>query len=618
MRVRDSKLMANRSFLLLAATAAACSGPEQRGDADAGVDASGDGDAQDAIDLSDGAPDGALDAPSGLDADAPESLDGSPGSCHEEPIGWVDDSTVRIGNGAIHGSVVESSIGVPISEFMSIPYALPPGGERRWRSPEPMGCFDEPVEATEAPPWCQQVDNSTGEMAGQEDCLFLNVWAPANAEGPLPVMFWIHGGGMWYGHAHADGVTSGRELAARGVVVVSVHFRVGSLGWIADPVFGDENPHGASGNYGLMDVVEALRWVQENINAFGGDSDRVTIFGLSGGADRVLYLMASPEAAGLFHRAVAQEGTAWTMDVEDSTAVAFELRTHLGCDEPGATSDAIKACLRAADPEDVARFSYVDHSYYANVDGFMLPRPLAETYAHGEHNHVPFISFVANEDRGHIIREAEYTTPEAWEATIRDYLGTSPVEMVDAVVEAYPFGMVTPEDNRWTEVYFETHMIFNCRHRLMSRHIARTQAEPVYAGVFQECPDDPICALGAYHGAEVPYLFQFDTGHDDSEWALADDMTEYWIRFATDGDPNGGALEVWPVFEQASELYFIFDSDEGLFPREHVEAGYLDVFCDVWDPFWPHCGNGIVDWGESCDDGNAVEGDGCSNFCIAD
>ncbi|MEP6007523.1 MAG: carboxylesterase family protein, partial [Nitratireductor sp.] len=218
-------------------------------------------------------------------------------------------------------------------QFLGIPYAKPPLGDLRWRAPQPVAPWDEVRDATA---WSDQAAQNAalerfGEGGMSEDSLYLNVTAPKDAEG-LPVMVWFHGGGFTALTSNTKPFNNPEAVASKGVVQVSVNHRLGPFGYIAHPGLSAESGYNGSGNYGQMDLIAALEWVQENIAAFGGDADNVTIFGESGGGRKVLSLMASPEASGLFHRAISQSGTLIpdTRSLANAEAIGSELQTNLG------------------------------------------------------------------------------------------------------------------------------------------------------------------------------------------------------------------------------------------------------------------------------------------------
>ena len=329
------------------------------------------------------------------------------------PSALSPDTPVAVTGGLVRGAPAETHPG--ILAFQGIPYAAAPVGDLRWRPPAPAATWDGVRDASAPGATCpQQGLPGGGQGAAQsEDCLYLNVWAPREADGPLPVMVWIHGGGYRLGSGSG---TYGAPLAARGVVLVTINYRLNVFGFLAHPALSAESPHGASGNYGLLDMVAALEWVRDNAAAFGGDPDRVTIFGESAGGGAVMALMIAPQAEGLFHRAIAQSWTyvhGWDRPLdapargwEPAEALGERVGEVLGASGAGADFAAVAArwrcttrargrlrrqprrprarhvlaAMRAADAQDVleaagagALFLWSGTLWAPNVDGWVIP-----------------------------------------------------------------------------------------------------------------------------------------------------------------------------------------------------------------------------------------------------
>ncbi|MFN4023840.1 MAG: carboxylesterase/lipase family protein, partial [Hyphomonas sp.] len=289
----------------------------------------------------------------------------------------------------------EAASGVHI--FRGIPYAEAPVGERRWKPPVPAAPFEATFAAETFGPACIQPRPREGSIyanppeAISEDCLTLNIWAPAEVQN-APVFVWIHGGALTAGYA-SESMYDGTRLAEAGVVVVSINYRLGVMGYLAHPELSAESPDGISGNYGLLDQIEALRWVQRNVTAFGGDADNVTIAGESAGALSVMYLMAAPAARGLFHKAIAQ--SAYLI----STPALKEARHgHYAAEDVGsyvaqAVGAGDLAGLRAMDAESLAAAAAkAGFAPWGSIDGKVLPRQLVEIFDAGEQAAVPLIA----------------------------------------------------------------------------------------------------------------------------------------------------------------------------------------------------------------------------------
>ena len=265
------------------------------------------------------------------------------------------DASVMVTGGAIQGAV--SARNDDIVAFKGIPYAAPPVGDRRWRPPEPIVGWEGVRDASESGAIC--IQNGGRNVTQDEDCLFLNVWAPRETSEPRPVLFWIHGGG-YTGGSGSTAIYDGAELAADGAVVVTINYRLNVFGFLAHPALSAESPHGASGNYGLLDMVAALEWVRDNIATFGGDPGRVTIFGESAGGGAVMSVMLMPQAEGLFHGAIAQSNwingwdrplaeaaRGWEAAEEQGLRVAAALGIRGNTDEALAAMRAASAVGRA-------------------------------------------------------------------------------------------------------------------------------------------------------------------------------------------------------------------------------------------------------------------------------
>jgi len=303
--------------------------------------------------------------------------------------------------GALSGQI-EGNLRV----FRGIPYALPPVGARRWRAPAPMPHWQGVRAADAFGPACVQPQSgalsniySNRPMPMSEDCLTLNIWAPAGAR-HAPVIVWIHGGALWSGSSR-EALYNGTHMAARGVIVVSINYRLGVLGYLAHPGLSAESPSHVSGNYGLLDQIEALRWVRRNIGAFGGDAANVTVAGESAGALSILYLMASPEAHGLFGKAIAQSG--YMISMPELRAARHGTPSAEGSGEllGQALHAPDIASLRALDAATLtAGAAAAGFGPFANVDGHVLPEQMVDAFDAGRQVHVPIIiGFNAGEIR---------------------------------------------------------------------------------------------------------------------------------------------------------------------------------------------------------------------------
>lgn len=386
--------------------------------------------------------------------------------------------------------------------FKGIPYAAPPVGANRWRPPQPVPSWRDVRACTAFAATCPQPDVMRQRFGVEqpplsEDCLYLNVWAPARAEEALPVMVWIHGGGFVIGSGSAY---DGAALARQGVVVVTINYRVGVLGFMAHEALSAEPDGKGSGNYGLMDIVAALQWVQRNIEHFGGDPQRVTVFGQSSGGTAVVYLLASPMARGLFHRGIAQSAGAYDLLVERGDAEALGQRLFAAAGAAGAPDPL--AAMRGKPWREILDVAAASHIRFGPVlDGrFMREQPI-DIFSAGHQSNVPLII-------GSNFNEAddEYTMA-AW--------------------------------------YFA---------REHSRKNANT-----YRYVFTMPTKNPrFAGHGAVHAAEIPYVF--GTGSTVSHFtpddhALAREISARWVLFARNGDPNRPGERQWPRYKPGEAPY---------------------------------------------------------------
>jgi para-nitrobenzyl esterase len=476
---------------------------------------------------------------------------------------------VLTGHGAIRG-VSDGETWV----FRGIPYAAPPLGPLRFAPPAPLGCLGGPGDVFDAAalgPKCAQLDDSAVPV-GAEDCLTLNVWVPkAAAAAPRPVMVFIHGGGNVQGSA-AEPVYDGDKLAARGdVVLVTFNYRLGALGFLAHPSLGVERPEGGSGNWGLRDQLAALRWVQDEIAAFGGDPGRVMIFGESAGAVDTCALLAMPEAAGLFQRALMQSGGCGADSAATAESFGATWVDTAGC----AGSADVPACLRglslaqvmATLPEQAGVLA-TSH-YRPNVDGKLLPEVPQARIAAGRHNPVPFVVGANADETGKmapaIATEAQYQN-----------LVQAMFPVISAqVLAAYPAAAYpTP---RKAYVALTSDARFICPSREIARAAAAGQSQAVHRYFFTHAPSPQ----GAVHGLELVYVFgtfEIVSGYTPTatDLAVSSYLQSAWSAFARTGDPNGPGLAVWP------ELTGVGDSHLNIGAAIVAGEGVRTAQCDFW------------------------------------
>lgn len=441
--------------------------------------------------------------------------------------------------------------------FRGIPYALPPLGERRWRPPSALPRWAGVRDASKFGAACMQPKPRAASIyawalpAMSEDCLSLNIWVPETAK-QAPVFVWIHGGALTTGSG-SDPIYDGTALAKRGLVVVSINYRLGALGYLALPQLSAESPDGISGNYGLLDQVAALEWVKRNISAFGGDPANVTAAGESAGALSVMALMAAPSARGLFHKAIAQSAymvSAPALREPLNGMVPAEeqgssLAAKLGADNP--------AALRSMDAETLTeKAAGTGYFPFITIDGKTLPRQLVETFDRNEQAPVPMLAgFNSGE-----IRSLRFLLPKppanaaAYEAAIR----AGYRDLADLFLARYPAKSIEESMLAATRdaMYGWT------AERLVSNQAA--QGQSAYFYLFDHAyPATQEWNLHAFHAAELPYIF--DTSGKTpplwpkipsslSERKLSDAMSDYWASFAATGKPRAKGWPDWPSYAE--------------------------------------------------------------------
>lgn len=436
-----------------------------------------------------------------------------------------------------------------LTVYRGVPFAAPPVGDLRWKAPQPAPSWRGVRTATAFAPACPQTGVSIpGETppATSEDCLYLNVWAPAQRSGPLPVLVWIHGGGFTNG-ATAMPLYDGGAIARRGVVVVTVAYRLGPLGFLAHPELTAESPRATSGNYGLMDQLAALQWVQRNIAAFGGDPRRVTVAGQSAGAMSVSILMASPQARGLFHRAIGQSG-GFFEPVELAPGYVLASAENAGVAYALARSATSLAELRRAPVEALLGRGAGAVSHPVIAPG-VLPEAPYEVFAAGRQAPVPLL-VGSNAEEARAFLDPANVRAAAFAADVRARFGPLP----RGIVEAYPFR--TDAEAQAARLALETDLRFGWNAWAWGRLHAAQGAALVYAYRFDHAPPYPAgsaqAGWGAAHFAELWYMFGHLAGEPwpwrDSDRQLSETMIGYWANFVRTGDPNGPGLPPWPAF----------------------------------------------------------------------
>jgi len=470
--------------------------------------------------------------------------------------GSAASASVKVDGGLVQG-VHEDGLTV----YKGIPFAAPPVGDLRWRAPQPAPEWSGVLEADRFAPGCVPSMGEGPPSGTSEDCLYLNVWTPAVSPGDrVPVLVWIYGGGFNFG-ATSIPVHDGAKLARRGVVLVTIAYRVGLLGFHAQPELSAESPHHVSGNYGLLDMIAALRWIRGNIAAFGGDPERVTIFGESAGGIAVSMLCASPLAKGLFDGAISQSGGSF--GPSSRSPVPGENMRLIGNAEVRGAGLAEAAGvasleeLRALPAEKVVEAGrQLPGMAWPIVDGWVIPGDQHELYEAGQFNDTPILVGY-NSDEG--LSFTRVRTSEDYVAGVRERYGP----FADRLLEAYPVAADTiPKTARdlARDSAFGWHTWVWAR--LQS---ARGQGKAYYY-YFDQHPEreegSPEADHGAPHGVDVAYVFENLDGGDrpvtPGDRRVSDAMAAYWSNFAKRGDPNGEGLPAWPAFNDENPVVMYF------------------------------------------------------------
>jgi para-nitrobenzyl esterase len=473
---------------------------------------------------------------------------------------------LRIDSGAIRGLAVGDK--KDVHAYKGIPYAAPPVGERRWKPPQPALAWQGVRDCFEFAAACPQkipaLFGSFPEMAIRapfsEDCLYLNVWAPAEHKSEkLPVLYWIHGGGFVMGAA-SQPLYDGEELARLGCIVVSINYRLGLFGFLAHPALSQESDAKVSGNYGLLDQIEGLRWVKRNIAAFGGDPERVTIFGESAGGISVLCLMVAPEAKGLFHGAVAQSATGMNLpalrDGHPGQVAAEEAgRRFVAACGVTASADAKQmrsltsdALVQAAPAEAVSaptlRLKPLSLRLGPIVDRHVIPDSPNLLFAAGRQQAVPLIVGNTKDEMSLFLLTSPMPADRnAYLAKLKDEFG----DLAEPLAKAYP--AENAKEIRSAVIQLTTDLSFVSESRLIARTHAAAGQKAFRYQFSHGTKRGLLQSLGAHHGAELAFLFQRAGGRDDEgEKRISRAMGRYWLNFAATGNPNGPDLPEWPAY----------------------------------------------------------------------
>jgi para-nitrobenzyl esterase len=483
--------------------------------------------------------------------------------CVALPVAAQTGPVVKAPAGAVRGEAAGK-----LHIFKGIPYALAPTGPRRWKPPLPVPTWKETRDATSFGPACMQPKPRSGSIyewdlaSMSEDCLSLNIWAPADARN-APVFLWIHGGALTAGSS-SEPMYDGTKLAAEhGIVVVSINYRLGVLGYLAHPALSAESRRNISGNYGLLDQIAALRWVKRNIEAFGGDAANVTIAGESAGALSVMYLMVAPEARGLFAKAIAQSAYMISTPQLRDTAFGDFAAEAVGVWLAGKLGVSDLAGLRSLDAAAITNAAaQAGYLPFGTVDGRVLPRQLVEAFDRGDQAKVPILAgFNSGE-----IRSLRYLVPQppadaaTYEAQIRERYA----DLTDTFLKQYPSSdllesvLATTRDALygWTA------------ERLVAKQTAA--GAPSFLYYFDHgYPAADSSALHAFHASEIPYVFGTARRTPPrwpaipatpAETQFSDAMASYWASFARSGAPAAPGQPQWQPYGTARAYLHFADA----------------------------------------------------------
>ncbi len=481
----------------------------------------------------------------------------------------VTNDPIKIETGRLTGTTAEKDASIRV--FKGIPYAAPPVGDLRWKEPQPAARWDGVKAFDQFGAACPQSPYPAGSLyvnkpeKQSEDCLCLNVWTGAKKAGEKrPVMVWIHGGALTRGSSSTT-YYDGAALAAKGVVLVTINYRLGALGYFAHPALSAESAHHASGNYGVLDQIAALQWVQRNIAAFGGDPNRVTIFGESAGSWSVCALLATPLAKGLFHRAIGESGGVFA-------PMQFLKEARFGSQsaEDGGkafakalgVSEGLSAAkeLRAKSAEEIiAAFDKQRNTGWARgaVDGWVFPEEVHTIFAKGKHNDVPVI-VGSNADEGTSLLSPAVIpkSAEAYQSFLKSRYG----EMLDDFLKVYPVN--SDAEVRKAVVSSFRDESFTWQMRTWARLTGKGSSK-AWVYFFSKVPPRPDREVyGAYHAAEIVYafdnLYRTTLPNEKADFDVASAMSDYWVNFAATGNPNRKGLPAWSAYDEKSEPYMEF------------------------------------------------------------
>ena len=474
----------------------------------------------------------------------------------------------------VTGGTIEGIEQDGIFIYKGIPFAAPPVGDLRWKAPAPLQPWTGIKKTDTFCDACMQAANAMGNTAPvSEDCLYLNVWSPAKkTDEKLPVIYWVHGGG-YRGGSTSTPMYDGTGFAKKGVVLVSVAYRLGAFGFLAHPELSRESGHG-SGAYGILDMIQGLKWTKENISRFGGDPSNVTIFGHSAGGAAVSLLTATPLTKDLLNRTICMSGGSFTplQKSKNSGAglgiPALKLAEQNGEEflkQLGVADIAAARTLSAEDIQNKLTGGMGGMRFRPAADGYVISNDLYSLYQSGNFNYVPILL-------GHTSDEAaafggnQNITPEAFENQVKAQYGA----FADNILSAYPHS--TDAEAAKASKDLRNDSSFSWNTWTWSRLQAQKETAKAFQYYFDYHPGNPEAGSG--HGSDVPYAFQTLGGPEApaaEDLKLSEMISTYWVNFAKTGDPNGPGLPEWPAFTEEDQKVMTFDTEPGARPLPALE-----------------------------------------------
>lgn len=497
---------------------------------------------------------------------------------------------IKTSSGPIQG-IAEGGV----RTFVGLPYAQAPTGANRWRPPQPPLPWSSVRRCDQPSPAAPQPDFLGSPGPVNEDCLSMNIWAPEDAgKEPLPVMVWVHGGGFVIGSGSIL-FYDGSHLARRGAVVVSFNYRLGPLGWLAHPALSAESVDDSSGNYGLMDQIAALEWVRDNIAAFGGDPDSVTLFGQSAGAISICRLMCSPPAKGLFHKAICQSGgpTAFLRYLRQKCGgrsaaedMGLKLEQAVGGMDALHRMPAMDLIKTAIDKMPLGNGEVAGMIWGPVIGGEVQPEDPWAAIRRGDHHRVPVLAGCMADDMTAFTHYMPIKSVNQYQRLVDSIAG----DLASDLLKLFP--CPTDGDVHNALNGLTTTQQFTAPLRFLAGAASGDGSwlynfshvpSPKYVAAMYQCDHEMAKAMGATHSLDIPYAFGtlgFFPGMTEADRQLSEMMMGYWLNFARTGDPNGEGLAPWPNYDPATDRHL------ELKPRPELGQHRRKDACDLFDELW--------------------------------